>query len=58
MIYNLSEKGMKTIAVYFDDLILISKILAEIEQMKEGLSETFEMKDMGQLCYCLGMYQL
>ena len=48
-------KGMKIIAVYVDDLILIAKTLAEIEQVKEGLSETFKMKDMGQLRYCLGI---
>ena len=48
-------KGMKIIAVYVDDLILIAKTLAEVEQMKEGLSETFKMKDMGQLRYCLGI---
>ena len=48
-------KGMKIIAVYVDDLILIAKTLAEIEQMKEGLSETFKMKDMGQLRYCPGI---
>ena len=46
---------MKIIAVYVDDLILIAKTLDEIQQMKEGLSNTFKMKDMGQLCYCLGI---
>ena len=45
---------MKIIAVYVDDLILITKTLDEIQQMKEGLSNTFKMKDMEQLRYCLG----
>ena len=49
------EKGIKIIAVYVDDLILIAKTLDEIQQMKEGLSNTFKMKDMGQLRYCLGI---
>ena len=38
-----------------DDLILMARSLDEIQQMKESLSETFTMKDMGQLCYCLGI---
>ena len=50
------EKDLKIIAVYVDDLILIAKaLLGEIQQMKEGLSKIFKMKDMGQLCYCLGI---
>jgi len=43
------DKGIKIAAVYVDDLILIPKTLDEMQQMKEGLSETFKMKDMGQL---------
>ena len=35
------EKDMKIIAVHVDDLILIAKTLGEIQQMKEGLSNTF-----------------
>ena len=49
------QKDLKVIAVYVDNLILIAKTLGEIQQMKEGLSKTFKMKDMGQLCYCLGI---
>ena len=43
---------MKIIAVYVDDLIFVATSLDEIQQ---GLSETFKMKDMGQLRYCLGI---
>ena len=46
---------MKIIAVYVDDLILIAKSLSEIQQMKDSLSKTFKMKDMGKLRYCLGI---
>ena len=49
------QSNMKIIAVYVDDLILIAKTSSEIQQMKEGLSNTFKMKDMGQLHYCLGI---
>ena len=46
---------LKIIAVYVDDLILIAKSLSEMQQMKDSLSKTFKMKDMGQLHYCLGI---
>ena len=46
------DKGMKIMAVYVDDLILIAKTLDVLREMKEGLSETFKIKDLGQLCYC------
>ena len=47
--------NMKIIAVYVDDLILIVKSSSEIKQMKESLSNTFKMKDMEHLRYCLGI---
>ena len=49
------QSNMKIITVYVDDLILIAKSSSEIQQMKEGLSNTFKMKEMGQLRYCLGI---
>ena len=38
-----------------DDLLLIAKTMEQIEQMKRSLSDTFKMKDLGQLQYCLGV---
>ena len=38
-----------------DDLILIAETSAQIQRMKSSLSDTFKMKDMGQLEYCLGV---
>ena len=38
-----------------DDLILLAKTQEEMQQMKTSLSNTFKMKDMGELHYCLGM---
>ena len=49
------QSNMKIIAVYVDDLILIAKTSSEIQQMKEGPSNTFKMKDMEHLRYCLGI---
>ena len=49
------KKKLEIIAVYVDDLILIAETLEEIQHMKDCLSETFKMKDMGELRYCLGV---
>ena len=49
------QNNMKIIAVYVDDLILIAKTSSKVQQMKESLSNTFKTKDMGHLCYCLGI---
>ena len=49
------EKKLEIIAVYVDDLILIAETSGEIQEMKKCLSDTFRMKDMGQLQYCLGV---
>ena len=46
---------LQIIAVYVDDLILMAETVQEMEEMKEGLVSTFRMKDMGELCFCLGI---
>ena len=38
-----------------NDLILMAETVQEMEEMKEGLASTFRMKDMGELCFCLGI---
>ena len=38
-----------------DDLILMVETVQEMEEMKEGLASTFRMKDMEELCFCLGI---
>ena len=38
-----------------NDLILLTEIIQEMQEMKEGLANTFKMKDMGELCFCLGV---
>ena len=43
------------IAVYVDDLILISDVIEVLLETKGLLSEQFRMKDMGPLHYCLGV---
>ena len=46
---------LQIIAVYVDDLIPMAETVQEMEEMKEGLASTFRMKDMGELCFCLGI---
>ena len=43
------------IAVCVDDLILITETEDEIFRVKKDLKVKFQMKDMGQLHYCLGI---
>ena len=50
-----SKGRLAIIAVYVDDLILIAETSTRIQEMKSNLSDTFKMKDMGQLEYCLGV---
>jgi hypothetical protein len=43
------------IVLYVDDLLLIGSSLAEVKQLKEDLSARFEMKDLGEAKYVLGL---
>ena len=43
------------IAMYVDDLIIITKTLKKMEEVKGGLATQFKMKDLGELHYCLGI---
>ena len=49
------RKKLEIIAVYFDDLILTVETMEEIQHIKNCLSETFKMKDMREIQYCLGV---
>ena len=46
---------MTIVAVYVDDVILITDVIIVMLETKGLLSERFRMKDMGQLHYCLGV---
>ena len=43
------------VAVYVDDLILITKSEDEMHDVKSKLATEFKMKDLGKLHYCLGI---
>jgi hypothetical protein len=43
------------VALYVDDLLLFSKTVGEMQPLKEALSSTFKMKDLGEAKYVLGI---
>ena len=49
------RKGLVCILLYADDLVVTRLNLAEIGQVKSQLSDAFEMKDLGDLHYFLGI---
>lgn len=44
------------IAIYVDDIVLVSNSTPHLLQAKAELSSTFEMTDGGCLHYCLGIH--
>lgn len=53
--YRKTENDMMFIGVYVDDLILAAKSEKQLKQVKESLSNKFDIKDLGELKYFLGM---
>ena len=49
------SKGIMVIAMYVDDMILVAKTRSQISWMKSMLCSNFEMKDLGEAKFCLGM---
>jgi hypothetical protein len=43
------------VAVYVDDLIIMSSLSRKLDAIKKALMERFKMKDMGAIHYCLGV---
>ena len=50
-----SPDGPTCILLYVDDLVITGPGLDEIGQVKSQLSDTFAMKDLGDLHYFLGI---
>ena len=56
MFFKQSNDGRMTILiVYVDDIVLIGDNTGEVERLKNGLATEFEVKDLGQMWYFLGM---
>ena len=47
--------GLIVIVIYVDDLIIIGSNKDEIVDVKKGLGAEFDMKDLGELMYFLGI---
>eukprot|EP00253_Pinus_taeda_P003949 PITA_03949 len=50
------EKGRLVLNyLYVDDLIITDDVISLIKEIKQQMSQVFEMKDLGELRYCLGL---
>ena len=50
-----SRQEIEILAVYVDDLILITESTESMDELKEALKKRYMMKDMGELSYILGL---
>ena len=50
-----NEGQIVVISLYVDDLIITGSADNLIEEIKQQLSQKFEMKDLGEMQYCLGL---
>ena len=55
MFIQTKTSGVTVVAVYVDDLIIITKTSEQMEEVKKTLTSQFKMKDLGKLHYCLGI---
>ena len=54
-IYTSSKEGLLILAVYVDDIVLAGKSEKQIKEVKTALAKLFQVKDMGEMNYFLGV---
>jgi hypothetical protein len=54
-LYMVSEGEMIIIAAYIDDIVLAGKSDQRLAEVKQALANQFQVKDMGELHYFLGV---
>ncbi|CEG36732.1 FOG: Transposon-encoded proteins with TYA, reverse transcriptase, integrase domains in various combinations [Plasmopara halstedii] len=52
---TVSRVGFCEVIAYVDDLIVMVPELDDIKLVRDGLKEQFEIKEVGELRYCLGI---
>ena len=50
-----TDKGSVIVVIYVDDLIVTGDNVNAIRMLKRQLHSEFDMKDLGELCYFLGI---
>jgi hypothetical protein len=50
-----NKERILIVTLFVDDLLLFSRVVRKIQPLKEALSSAFEMKDLGEAKYVLGI---
>jgi hypothetical protein len=53
--FKRSNDGIIIVTVYVDDLLIFANKMSEIDELKKRLNEKFEMADLGEAHYILGI---
>lgn len=53
--FKFNSLGYIILVVYIDDIVIIGNDESGIDNLKLFLSKNFQIKDLGNLCYFLGI---